>query len=451
MDKQIGIIGGGMMGLATAFYLAKAGMTVTVLEREREIGGLSRSQEVIPGLNWDRFYHVILSTDDELLGFLAEMGLAVDVHFRETRTGFFTDGRLHSMSSTAEFLRFKPLSLWNKFRLGAGILYASRLNNLGRLEKTYAKAWLIRVFGRRNYEKLWDPLLRSKLGSAKTTASAAFIWACITRYYGTRHESAKKEMLGCVDGGYHSILERVRDRLLAHGVKILPEHGVVRLVPSPNGGISVQCVGGKEFDFERVVVTVPSPELIRLCPDIPQTFREDLEKVRYLSLVCATLLLRRSLSPFYVTNLTDPGFPFTGLIEATNILPRELLGERGLVYLPRYMPPDDDFMKKSDHEVLDVFFSGLKRIFPDFSAQDLIVSHVYRERYVQPIQDVGYLEKIPQMLTPLARIYLVNTTMISNSTLNNNEVIKLARKMKDLLLDNERKTGEDVRWLKAEC
>ena len=78
---------------------------------------------------WDRFYHVILSTDEELLRYIDEIGLSLDVQFTETKTGFFTGGKLHSMSTTSEFLSFQPLSLWDKFRLGAGILYASKINN----------------------------------------------------------------------------------------------------------------------------------------------------------------------------------------------------------------------------------------------------------------------------------------------------------------------------------
>ena len=62
---HIGIIGGGMMGLATAHYLNKKGDQVTVLEKESEIGGLSRSVEILPGIQWDRFYQVILSTDTD--------------------------------------------------------------------------------------------------------------------------------------------------------------------------------------------------------------------------------------------------------------------------------------------------------------------------------------------------------------------------------------------------
>ena len=71
---KIGIIGGGMMGLATAYYLSKEGHQITIFEKEPEIGGLSRSEEIMPGLRWDRFYHVILSTDEELLNFIDEIG-----------------------------------------------------------------------------------------------------------------------------------------------------------------------------------------------------------------------------------------------------------------------------------------------------------------------------------------------------------------------------------------
>ena len=136
---NIGVIGGGMMGLAAAYYLNKKGHQVTILEKEKAIGGLSRSTEILPGIHWDRFYHVILSTDTELLDFIDEIGLTSDVQFRETKTGFYTDGQFYSMSSTMEFLKFKPLSFIDKFRLGLGILYSTRIKNWDRLEKLVSR------------------------------------------------------------------------------------------------------------------------------------------------------------------------------------------------------------------------------------------------------------------------------------------------------------------------
>ena len=424
------------MGLATAFYLNKKGHRVTILEKEKEIGGLSRSAEILPGIRWDRFYHVILSTDAELLKFIDEIGLAADVHFRETKTGFYTDGQFHSMSTTMEFLKFKPLGLLDKLRLGAGIFYTSRLNDWKRLEKIYVKTWLTRVFGRRNYEKMWEPLLRSKLGTASEKTSAAFIWATIKRYYGTRQSGSKKEMMGCVRGGYYSILNRIREWLSSNGTRIVTDCPVKNIASANGDKIMLETQNGSAFEFDSVIATTPNPVIKGLLPELPAEFKSRLAAVRYLGVICVTLVLKKPLTPFYVTNLTDPDLPFTGLIEATNVIPPEIFGRKTLVYLPKYLTADDPFNEKSDEEIIDVFLNALKRMFPDLSDEDIAARAVHCEPYVQPLQEIGYSEKIVPMKTPFKNVYIANTTMILNSTLNNNEVIKLARKAADMITND---------------
>ena len=91
------------MGLATAHYLSKKGHQVTILEKGKEIGGLSRSTEILAGVHWDRYYHVVLSTDTELLSFIDEIGLLSDVKFKETKTGFYSGGHpLHGRIDMVE-------------------------------------------------------------------------------------------------------------------------------------------------------------------------------------------------------------------------------------------------------------------------------------------------------------------------------------------------------------
>lgn len=424
------------MGLATAHFLARPGINISVLEKNEQIGGLSRSEEILPGLVWDRYYHVILSTDVDLLNFLDDIGLSLDVQFERTKTGFFTDGRLHSMSNIKEFLTFKPLSLISKARLGLGILFAARIQKGTRLEKVYAKTWLTRIFGRRNYEKLWDPLLRSKLGTASPKASGSLIWAIIKRYYGTRHKGSKEEFLGCVKGGYHTILKMVQQKLEEKEVTILLNQNVRKLTSIPGGRIKLRLDNGEEKTFDKVVATIPNPQLIPMLPSEADNFKEQLRRIEYLNLVCVVLVLKKSLSPYYITNITDSGFHFTGVIDATNVVPKQVLGGNALVYLPRWMPADDEFIKLPDAEILNRFFSGLKRIFPDFSTEAILAQHVHREFNVQPIQTVGYREKIPAMETGIDGFYLSNTSMIFNATLNNNQVIDLARKMADKLIQD---------------
>jgi protoporphyrinogen oxidase len=434
---DICIIGGGMMGLATAYYLSGSDNNIVVLEKENEVGGLSRSAEICPGLRWDRYYHVILSTDTNLLNFIDDIGLSLDVRFRTTKTGFFTDGRLHSMSNIFEFITFKPLPLVSKFRLGLGILFASRIRNGTRLEKVYAKNWLIRIFGRRNYEKLWDPLLRSKLGTASPKASGAFIWAIIKRYYGTRKNGSKQELMGCIRGGYHSIFNQIQEILKRKQVAILLDRTARKIVPQPDGRIGVTDQRGETSLYDKVVSTLPNPNVKALLPEGCRNLKAQLSRIDYLNLVCVVLVLKRSLCPYYVTNITDPGFPFTGVIEATNVVPEDILGGRALVYLPRWMPEDDPYIHQPDGAILEQFYGGLKRVFPDFDEDQVTAAHVHREYNVQPIQTLDYQHHVPSMETEISGLYLVNTSMILNSTLNNNQVIGLARKMAARLLESE--------------
>ncbi len=101
--RHIGVVGGGMLGLGLALRLVEQGHRVTVLEASPTVGGLA-SADAIGGVTWDRFYHVTLLSDSYLRDLLQDIGLADQLHWRTTRTGFFIDGRLVPMSSSVDFL-----------------------------------------------------------------------------------------------------------------------------------------------------------------------------------------------------------------------------------------------------------------------------------------------------------------------------------------------------------
>ena len=151
----------------------------------------------------------------------------------QTRTGFFMDGRMYSMSSSAEFLKFPPLSLIDKLRLGGTIFYASKLKNPEPLEKIPVADWLTRLSGRNVFEKMWLPLLRAKLGENYTKASAAFIWAIIARMYAARRSGLKKEEFGYLSGGYARMLAAFAGKLEDAGVTLRPSHAASVVEPNP--------------------------------------------------------------------------------------------------------------------------------------------------------------------------------------------------------------------------
>ena len=218
--KTWAIIGGGILGMTLALRLTQKGYKVKIFESAKKAGGLTSSWEM-NGVVWDRFYHVILMSDLNTRRILAEIGLEDELRWVETKTGFYSEGKLYSMSNLIEFFTFPPINLIDKFRLGLTIFIASRIKNWKRLETIPVANWLQKWSGIRVFEKIWLPLLKAKLGENYQHTSAAFIWTTIQRMYAARRSGLKKEMFGYVSGGYENIITTFTDHLTGLGVEFI--------------------------------------------------------------------------------------------------------------------------------------------------------------------------------------------------------------------------------------
>jgi protoporphyrinogen oxidase len=423
--REVAIVGGGPLGMTLALRLHGKGVRVTLIEAAPLTGGLTQSQ-TIGGFTWDRFYHVILHSDLHLRALLHELGLTRLLQWGTTRTGFYIGGALHSLSNAVDFARFPPLSAGDKIRLAGTILYASRIRNWRRLERIPVADWLCRLSGRRTFERVWLPLLRSKLGENYRRASAAFIWAIIARMYAARRSGLKREMFGYVQGGYDTILQTFRTRLDGLGVRTLRGRSVTS-VRDLADRVEVSLEGGETCCFDHVVLTVPCGQLLAICPDLTPGERERLTSVVYQGIVCASLLLRKPLAGFYITNITDSWVPFTGVIEMSALVDPETFGGNALVYLPRYLTQDDGFWQKPDAEIRETFVVALERMYPNFDRRDVIAFQVARVREMLAVSTLHYSERSrPSLRTSLPNVYVVNSAQIANGTLNVNETVALA-------------------------
>ncbi|MBV8199927.1 MAG: FAD-dependent oxidoreductase [Acidobacteria bacterium] len=428
-----------MLGMTLAHRLAQRGRRVTLIEAAGQLGGLAAPWR-LGEVEWDRHYHVILASDARLLALLAELGLADELVWRPTRTGAYGDGRLHSVSNTVELLRFPLLSPVDKLRLAATVFYASRIRDGRRLERIPVADWLRRWSGRRTLERFWLPLLRSKLGGSYRQTSAAFIWATIARLYAARRAGLKQELLGYVRGGYARVLARFAATLTAAGVEMRLGEPVARIAAAGGGaagsGIAVDLAGGERLRFDQVVVTLAAPLAARVCEGLAPEERERLNGVRYLGIVCASLLLRRPLAGFYVTNLLDAGLPFTGVVEMSALVDSGDLGGHSLVYLPRYLAPDDPFFAASDAEVEELFTAALGRIFAGFRREDVAAFRVSRVRQVMALPTLDYSARLPPVTTSVPGLHLASSAHIVNGTLNVNETVDLAERTAERLLQD---------------
>jgi protoporphyrinogen oxidase len=426
MPSSVGIVGGGMLGMTLARRLQAQGARVTIIEGASRSGGL-----VTPcsfgGFTWDRFYHVILRTDSHLIGLLEELGLEDRLRWAPTRTGFYIDGRLHSLSSSLDFALFPALSPIDKLRLAATVIRAARVRDWRPLEAIRAVDWLLRWSGRRTVERIWLPLLRAKLGANAEQASAAFIWAIIARLYGARRSSMKRESFGYVEGGYDTILARLEADLETAG--IVRRYGArVARVAGDDEGVTLSLQGGESLRFDAVVLTAPCGQISALCPQLTDAERARLKGVTYQGIVCTSLLLKRPLADYYVTNITDAWVPFTAVVEMTTLVDRSTFGGNSLVYLPRYVTQDDPLWQQDDASVQRAFVAALERMYPHFRADDVLAWQVSRVREMLAVSTVGYSQTLaPPVATTIPNVFIVNSAQIVNGTLNVNETLGLAK------------------------
>jgi len=214
---------------------------------------------------------------------------------------------------------------------------------------------------------------------------------------------------------------------------------LVRKVERTSSGTCVEFENGQRETFDQVVLTIAAPLCARVCLGLSKDEQNRLNEVQYQGIICASLLLKHPLANFYVTNITDPWVPFTGVIEMSALVDRKYFGGNTLVYLPKYVTPEDPAFSSSDQELEKIFVEALLRMYPHVKRSDLLCFRVSRVRYVLALSTLNYSERLPPMTTSIPGVHIVNSAHICHGTLNVNETIQLAEKAAVSLLSLPRR------------
>ncbi len=426
---KVAVIGGGLLGLSLAYELTRQeGFEVQLFERSTQPGGVAGSME-FAGAQVDRFYHCILSSDNDLLQLIDEMGLTDQLRFTETRQGFYHVGKLYPMTSPLELLRFPPLRLRDRLRLAYTVAHCRLfIKNWQPLERKSVEKWLIELGGKHTYEHIWKPLLNAKFDGGFSDVPATYIWSRIVRVASTRDKKAGKEMSGHLIGGYQVLAEALTKAIQERG-GLVQLGAPINQIVLDNGSATGLKIGDRFEAFDAVIATTPSLVLSRLLPQATAEYRQSLENIPYLGIVCLLLALDRSIVPYYTLNITDTTIPFTGLIETTNLINPEHVGGNHLVYLPKYVLPSNPLAKMPDEQVQEAFLNDLQKMFPDFDRKWIREARVMRERFVEPLHSIHQTWQPPQFKTPFSRLYLANTAQIWPELTNGQSVTTYGRQM----------------------
>jgi protoporphyrinogen oxidase len=431
-QRRIAIIGGGIMGVTLAYRLSQQGMQITIYERGDNLGGLAG---YIPydGIRMDRFYHTILSSDMSMQTLIKESGVEDRLHFTATKQGFYDKGKLYPFNTPIDLMTFPPLNIFQRFRLGLQVIYSQFESDWRKIDQIPVRDWLIRVSGKGVYEKVWKPLLRAKFDTTATDVPATYIWSRLKRMMGTRQGVTSKEMMCYLENGYYTLIEALAGHCEKQGVTIRLNTTIDEIVTDGKRAIGVRVGQGIE-DYDAVISTLQSPIMSTMIPSAPASFRDLLAKQEYLGVLCPMLILKRRLMPYYVLNITDESIPFTAVVETTNLIdPKHVKGHH-LVYLPKYLAPDNEMARWPDERVRTEWLGHLKRMFPEFDESWISEFLVHRARYVEPIRPIGTLGDIPDIRTPIERLYMGNTVMIYPDLGNGEAVTRFAQKVFDAVM-----------------
>ena len=435
---RVGIIGGGAAGLAAAYELTKQGHYAEVFEAAPFLGGQASTFEVGGG-QLERGYHHLFVSDTAMTELIHELGLGDKLAWLESKVGFYHSGRIWDFATPMDLLRFKPLTLLQRLRLGLWTFALQKTRNWQKFEGVTAQDWLTRHLGAETYRTIWEPMLRGKFGEYYDQISMTWLWGKIYLRVASREKGLQKERLGYPMGSFGEVFDRLGERIVEQGGAVHISARVNRVAVDDNGaatGLEVQLAGqeAEVREYDAVIATTPSYVFTRLVSDLPPDYLDKLVNVRYLAAVLIILTLDRPLSPKYWLNIADRSLPFVGLIEHTNMIDPALYGGRHIVYLTNYTARESDLYQKNDAELLEDFIPHLQKINPEFDRSWIREYYHHKVDGAQPIIGVNYSQRIPDHRTPIRNLYLANTTQIYPEDRGTNYSVRMGRQVAEMVV-----------------
>jgi protoporphyrinogen oxidase len=454
---RLAVIGAGVAGLTCAHRLGQAGHTVDVYERWPGLGGQAATFDLGGGQRLERYYHHLFTSDRHIAELYDELGMPGELEWLPSSVAFFLEGRTWPFTTPAHLLRFGPLSLRSRIRMGLAVLRLQRTaSDVTLFERMTARDWIVKAMGAEAWEKVWGPLLRGKFGDRADDISMAWLWGKLTMRRKLRGKEASQELLGYPRGSWELLLQALRRSIEAQGGRVLVDRPAARLaragdqmdvVPAAAGsyrsGHDPRAFehGGEPERYDGVVATVPNDVFEgllddTLAHDIGEDYVGRLRAIEYHTALCLLLELDRRFGPYYWTNIADPELPFVGLVEHTNLIDPERYGGRRFLYVANYLAPGSELLGLDADALLRRYEPGLRRVNPAFDPSWVRRSWLHREPAAQPIVSVGYRERIPPLATGVAGLVLANTTQIYPEDRGTNYAVRLGGEAAAALLAN---------------
>jgi protoporphyrinogen oxidase len=425
MSSNIGIIGGGIAGLASAYRLANLGHRVTVLESSDSLGGLGTFFE-LDGRNIDRFYHCIMPSDDDFLALIHDLGQSKLLYWDNTLMGMVYKGDHYPFNTPFDLLKFSPLSIIERVRLGAMSIMLGRLGNDEKLDGTPIEQWLRRLFGEALWTKFWAPMFSAKFGVGAATLPALYL----KKRLGRESNVATR---GYIEGGLFGLIQTLETAIKKHGGTVQINSPVSKITQH-EGKVTVSADNSRSMEFDYVISTIPLNVLSKAASTLDGI--QALPKLAYQGVVNMLLLLDRPLDSYYWTPSMFSGTEFDGIVESSSLIKPEHYGGYHAAYVMKYTSRESELFASADSEIADRWTSDFLRIYQSrgITAANIKKVVVFKAPFVEPIYPLNYTKMQPQTQIGRSNVFLATTAQVYPYITSWNSSIRVANSTISTLL-----------------
>lgn len=408
-NKKVVIVGAGVSGLTVAYKLCEAGFDVTVIEKEKEVGGLARSFRY-DGFTFDIGPHRFHTDDKKVENFIKDI-LDDNYILIPRRSGVFMFKKYFNWPLEKEVL-FKVPPLVG-FKIFLDLIFRTY-----RTEKSF-EDFVLNKYGKTIYKIFFGPYTKkfSFLDSSEIHRDWGEVGvnrAVIDKRVkvGTTFEliknvflpaPVKTEFIYPQDGGIAQFSLDLKNKIIKLGGKILTSTEITKIEMKKKLITSISINGRGPLKADFVVWTAPLGLLLKLLNE------DDTIDLEYLSILCFNVMIKTQKSAGYqwcyygggdtvfcrVSNLnlfnqnnSPPGK--TGLcVEITSVEKDDnWKNSKGLIpQLKKDLKKVD--LIKNEKDVLDIKIEKIQNVYPR-----------YKINYTDELKKANFLlKKYPNLIT----------------------------------------------------